>query len=214
MAETRAKTTVNASAMLYSMEEQYTNKPYAHDRLLAKTVLRLFPRWVVPNEVTMARFILTPLVVWLIWIGEYSWGVPLFVLVAFTDTIDGSMARTRNQITKWGIVFDPIADKFLVGSILVVLVIRKLSLYLGLTIIALELIVALAGLYSHRQNHVFMANNLGKAKMCLQVAGLTILLIGAWTGIPVLHSLATIVLATSVVFALANIVAFGVRRAI
>lgn len=162
----------------------------------------------------MTRFVLTPLVVWLVWIGEYSWGVPLFLLVAFTDTIDGSMARTRNQITKWGIVFDPIADKFLVGSILVVLVIRKLSLYLGLTIIGLELVVALAGLYSHRQNRVFMANNLGKAKMCLQVTGLTILLISAWTGIPALHSLATIILATAVVFSLANIVAFGIRRAI
>jgi CDP-diacylglycerol--glycerol-3-phosphate 3-phosphatidyltransferase len=196
------------------MEEKYTSKPYAHDRLMVATVLRLFPRSVVPNEVTMARFILTPLVVWLIWIGNYAWGVPLFILTAFTDTIDGSMARTRDQITKWGIVFDPIADKFLVGSVLVVLIIQKLSLYLGIVIIGMELVVALAGLYSNRQNRVFMANNLGKAKMCLQVAGLTVLLIGVWTGIPVLHSLATIILATSVVFALANIVAFGLRRAI
>lgn len=162
----------------------------------------------------MARFILTPLVVWLIWIGNYSWGVPLFVLTAFTDTIDGSMARTRNQITKWGIVFDPIADKFLVGSVLVVLIMQNLSFYLGIVIITIESIVALAGLYSHRKDRVFMANNLGKAKMCLQIAGLFVLLIGAWTGVAILHSFATIILVTSVVFALANIIAFGFRRAI
>jgi len=181
---------------------------------MAKTVLRLFPRYILPNQVTMARFVMTPFVVWFIWIGRYDWGVPAFLLTAFTDTIDGSLARTRNQITKWGIVFDPIADKLLVGSVLVVLIIQKLSLYLGITIIILEGIVALAGLYSHRSGHVFMANNLGKAKMCLQIVGLFLLLIGIWAGFPVLHSLATIVLATSVAFAVANIVAFGIRRAI
>jgi CDP-diacylglycerol--glycerol-3-phosphate 3-phosphatidyltransferase len=196
------------------MEEQYTNKPYFHDRLLARTVLRLFPRAVAPNQVTMARFILTPLVVWLIWIGNYAWGVPIFILTAFTDTIDGSMARTRNQITKWGIVFDPIADKFLVGSVLVVLVMQDISLYLGIIIIIMETTAALAGLYSHRKDRVFMANNLGKAKMCLQIAGLTVLLIGVWTGLVILHSLATIILVTSIAFALANIIAFGFRRAI
>jgi cardiolipin synthase (CMP-forming) len=196
------------------MEEQYINKPYFHDQLLARTILRLFPQRVLPNHITMARLVLTPLVVWLIWIGNYAWGVPVFLLTAFTDTIDGSMARTRNKITKWGIVFDPIADKFLIGSVLVVLIMQNLSFYLGIIIIIVESIVGLAGLYSNRKDRVYMANNLGKAKMCLQVAGLFVLLIGAWTGLGILHSFATIILATSVVFALANIIAFGLRRAI
>src|SRR5512141_1406324 len=99
IAETDAATTAAASAMLYNMEEQYINKPYFHDQLLARTVLRLFPQRVLPNHITMARLVLTPLVVWLIWIGNYAWGVPVFLLTAFTDTIDGSMARTRDQIT-------------------------------------------------------------------------------------------------------------------
>jgi hypothetical protein len=59
-----------------------------------------------------------------------------------------------------------------------------------------------------------MANNLGKAKMCLQVAGILVMLVGAWTGMVLLHSFATIILATSVVFALANIIAFGFRHAV
>lgn len=162
----------------------------------------------------MARLILTPLVVWLIYIGNYSWGVPAFVLTAFTDTIDGSMARTRNQISKWGIVFDPIADKLLIGSVLIVLIIQKSSYYLGIAIIIIEGLMALAGLLSHRRDTVYMANNLGKAKMCLQVAGVTILVVGSWLGIPILHSLATITLAGALVFSIINIIAFGVRRAI
>ena len=202
------------SAMLYIMEDQFTSKPYFHDWLLARTVLRLFPRSVAPNQITMARFVLTPLVVWLVWIGNYAWGVPLFLLTAFTDTIDGSMARTRNQITKWGIVFDPIADKLLIGSVLIVLILQNLSLYLGIIIIFMESIAALAGLYSNRRERVYMANNLGKAKMCLQVAGILVMLVGTWTCMVLLHSFATIILATSVVFALANIIAFGFRHAV
>jgi phosphatidylglycerophosphate synthase len=101
-----------------------------------------------------------------------------------------------------------------VGSVLVVLVMQNLSFYLGIIIIVIESIIALAGLYSHRKDRVFMANNLGKAKMCLQIAGILVLLVGVWTGLALLHSLATIILATSVVFALANIIAFGFRRAV
>jgi len=196
------------------MEGQYANKPYWHDRVMEKTVLRLLPARALPNHITMVRFILTPLVVWLIYIGQYGWGIPLFILTAFTDTIDGSLARTRNQITKWGIVFDPIADKLLVGSVLLVLVIQKLSFYLGISILIVEAIVGLAGLYSHRKDTVFMANNLGKAKMCMQVAGLTVLIAAAWTGSILLHSFATIILSVALVFAVMNIVAFGLRRAI
>lgn len=162
----------------------------------------------------MARFILTPLVIWLLWIGNYAWGIPIFLLTAFTDTIDGSMARTRNQITKWGIVFDPIADKFFIGSVLVVLIMQHLSFYLGIVIVAMESVAALVGLYSNRHEHVFMANNFGKAKMCLQVAGLFILLLSAWTNLLILHSLATAILITSIAFAFANIIAFGFRKAV
>jgi len=182
--------------------------------VLERSVLRLFPRLVQPNHLTMFRLLMTPVVVWLIYIGNYAWGVPVFLAVAFTDAMDGSMARTRDQITKWGIVFDPIADKLLVGAVLVVLVLQKLSFYLGITIIGVELVVALAGLYSHRKGEVYMANYLGKMKMCLQVFGLLFVLLSAWTGNTVLHSLATITLALSLAFAVANVVAFGLRKAI
>ena len=104
-----------------------STKIYWHDRLLWKYFIKHIPVQIRPNHITAARFILTPLVVWLVWRGDYAWGVPLFAVTSFTDTIDGTMARMRGQITKWGIVFDPIADKLLVSSVLLVLIVRHLS---------------------------------------------------------------------------------------
>lgn len=197
------------------MDIQYKNPHvFWHDRLLAKTVLPLIPRRVRPNHVTTVRLLFTPVVVWLLYKENYAWGVPAFVLVAFTDAIDGAMARTRDQITKWGIVFDPIADKLLVGGVLIVIVLMRLSFYLGIAIILVESIVALAGLYSHRINRVYMANYLGKWKMVLQVTGLFFLLLSGWLGGAVLHQTATVILAVSLLLAIANIVTFGLRRAI
>ena len=112
-------------------------KIYWHDRFLWKYLVRFIPKFIRPNDITAARFVLTPVVVWLIWRGNYAVGVPLFALTSFTDTIDGTMARMRNQITRWGIVFDPIADKVLISSILIVLIIRHLSFYLGIAIICI-----------------------------------------------------------------------------
>jgi CDP-diacylglycerol--glycerol-3-phosphate 3-phosphatidyltransferase len=191
-----------------------STKIYWHDRLLWKYFIKHIPVQIRPNHITAARFILTPLVVWLVWRGDYAWGVPLFAVTSFTDTIDGTMARMRGQITKWGIVFDPIADKLLVSSVLLVLIVRHLSFYLGIAIIAIEIIVALAGLYSYGKDTVFMANNLGKTKMCLQVFGLGLLLLGVWLNYDPLHWAAIAVLFASLVFAIANIMALGVRKAI
>ncbi len=191
-----------------------TPKIYFHDRFLWKYFVRFIPKYIRPNHITAVRFVLTPLVVWLIWNGNYSLGVPLFAITSFTDTIDGTMARMRGEITKWGIVFDPIADKILVSAVLLVLVIRQLSFYLGIAIIFIELIVALAGLYSYRRDAVFMANYIGKTKMCLQVVGLGLLLLGAWINYQPLHFVAIGVLFISLIFAIVNIMALGVRKAI
>jgi phosphatidylglycerophosphate synthase len=59
-----------------------------------------------------------------------------------------------------------------------------------------------------------MANNLGKTKMCLQVFGLGLLLLGVWLNYDPLHWAAIAVLFASLVFAIANIMALGVRKAI
>ena len=71
---------------------------HPHDHFMERAILRLFPPTVTPNQVTMFRFLATPVV---FFITVFEWYVPgtiLFLLVAFTDAIDGSLARTRHQI--------------------------------------------------------------------------------------------------------------------
>ena len=70
--------------------------------MLAWTILRAFPRRVTPNQVTMFRFIATPIVLYLLVVGYYGWGLAAFLIAACSDAIDGALARTRNQVTDWG----------------------------------------------------------------------------------------------------------------
>ena len=60
-------------------------------------MLPLIPKWITPNQVTIFRFLATPFVVWVLAIEAYAWSIPLFVFVAFTDVIDGSLARAASS---------------------------------------------------------------------------------------------------------------------
>lgn len=81
--------------------------------------------WTPANVVTMARIVLVPLVVAAL-LADHAGGwrlvaVGLFVLAAATDRLDGWLARSRDQVTDWGKLVDPIADKALMGATLVTL---------------------------------------------------------------------------------------------
>src|SRR6185369_2656977 len=99
-------------------------KIHPHDHLLDRTLLRFIPESVRPNHVTILRILLTPVVFWVLWKQWYGLGTALFLLTGFTDMIDGSMARTRGQVTPWGKIWDPVADKILIGSVIVLLLFR------------------------------------------------------------------------------------------
>src|SRR3989304_2017811 len=85
------------------------------DKILATTFLRLFPRKVMPNQITVFRFFTIPFIALLFLLEEYSIGMVLFAVSAFTDALDGAMARTRREVTEWGSTYDPLADKLLIG---------------------------------------------------------------------------------------------------
>lgn len=147
------------------------------DRLLAKTVLRLIPHSVKPNHITATRLILTPAVVLLLWLDHYWIGLILFLLTAFTDAIDGALARTRNQITDWGKMFDPFADKLLICSTVFIIILKYVDIWAGWVIIFLEILIIIAALIQKKMGRVVQANLWGKIKMNLQVLGVVLLLI-------------------------------------
>lgn len=98
----------------------------------------------------------------------------LFGIAAISDALDGHLARSREAITKFGTIMDPLADKLLIGAALVTLVaLDRVALWIALVIIVRE--AAVTGLRLARERHgvVIPASALGKAKMWTQVAGLT-----------------------------------------
>ncbi|OOP64484.1 CDP-diacylglycerol--glycerol-3-phosphate 3-phosphatidyltransferase [Arthrobacter sp. SRS-W-1-2016] len=83
--------------------------------------------WNLPNILTMLRIVLVPFFVWFLLEdnsqdGVWRWAaVVAFAVAIYTDKLDGDIARSRNLVTNFGKIADPIADKLLIGSALVLL---------------------------------------------------------------------------------------------
>ena len=166
-------------------ESLKAEKVFPHDELMARTVLKAFPRTVTPNEVTLFRIIATPFVFLLILYDYLDIGIVAFILVAFTDAIDGSMARTRHQITRFGMLFDPLADKFLIGSMVLLLVFKNFNFWLGFGILGVEIILIMTALVAKvKFKTVRAANRWGKLKMILQVAAVFLTLLALLLDFP------------------------------
>ncbi len=183
---------------------------FPHDRLMAKTVLRLVPRWVYPNYVTVLRILLTPFVLYFLWMEQWDVVLPLFITTAFTDAVDGSLARTRKQITIWGTAADPIADKILIGSVTVLFVAREVNAIFAALIILIEVLIALSALYRRSRGKISSANEFGKIKMILQVVGVSLLLLARLFHFELAVPFAVGTLAIAIVFALVSLVTYSI----
>ena len=151
---------------------------YPQDWVLKYTILPLIPSWMQPNHITLFRFFATPFVILLVVMENYVWGIPVFLFVAFTDAIDGSLARVRNQITDWGKLYDPLADKLLIGSLVFIIVMKYLNFYLAIVLIVIEAFFIIGAWWRHKKGKVVQADIWGKIKMNLQVLGILFLLFG------------------------------------
>ncbi len=195
---------------MLNSEFQKAEKIYPFDRLLAATVLKLIPRRIHPNHITVLRFILTPIVVILMFKESYHFGLWAFLITAFTDAIDGAMARTRDQITEWGKVYDPVADKILIGAMVFIIVLRYLDPWTALIIIFLETIIITVGWVRLKTGTRIQANVWGKVKMILQVAGVIILLLAIVFDWATLFPLASGTLYLAIAFAIVSLLTYGI----
>ena len=191
-----------------STEYIHAHHIYPSDRIIAALVLPFLPSTVTPNHITMVRFIATPFVLLLLSLQYYAWGVPLFLLVALTDAVDGALASTRHHITDWGRMFDPLADKLLIIPTVLVLSINFLDNYLAFIVVGVELLIIVAALAWRKEGRIVQANWWGKIKMLLEVTGVMALLFTAWLGWP-LVPFASYLFITSIFFAVMSLIRFG-----
>lgn len=106
--------------------------------------------YTLPNLLTASRLLLAPLVVWQLAEGEMVAAFWLFAAAALTDLLDGNLARLLDQKSVFGAWLDPIADKVMLLSTLVMLVwIGLLPLALGILVAARDVVV-LAGAAAYR----------------------------------------------------------------
>jgi CDP-diacylglycerol--glycerol-3-phosphate 3-phosphatidyltransferase len=129
----------------------------------------------VPNLLTLARILLVPVLV--VALLEKTGGGDLLAAIVFaaaslTDAIDGYLARSRNWVTTFGKLMDPVADKLLIVAALVVLVsLDRLEAWVAMVIIAREFAVTVLRLaVGAQQGVVIPASPWGKVKTAVQVA--------------------------------------------
>ncbi|MEK7615271.1 MAG: CDP-alcohol phosphatidyltransferase family protein [Patescibacteria group bacterium] len=184
-------------------------KLFPHDYVMKYTFIPLIPRFVTPNMITIFRLLGTPIMIWFLLIENYTVAIPLFIFLALTDAIDGSLARLRHQITDWGTFYDPLADKILIGSVVLIVVAKHVNIVLALVILFMELVLILGGYIRKRKGKVTSANIFGKTKMFLQVLGVIFLLIAIWAGYDLFIPISAGTLALAVVFAVISLFTYG-----
>lgn len=131
------------------------------------------------TAITLSRIFLIPVFMSLLLArtGE-MWAVAVFVLAAITDGLDGYVARARKEITKFGQLIDPIADKLLVCAALLALVeLRQISSWVAMIILGREFAVSGLRMMVATEGVVIAASLLGKLKTFSQIVAIIALLV-------------------------------------
>ena len=147
----------------------------------------------VPNKITLSRILLIPIFIIILSI-PFDWGawsigketLPLthfiaaliFIIAAVTDWLDGHYARKYELITNLGKFLDPLADKLLVSSALILLIEMGIApAWVVIIILARELAVTGLRLVAAGAGIVLAAGNMGKLKTATQMIAITLLLL-------------------------------------
>jgi len=194
--------------MLPKLDPKMKYAPYDY---VIRYLLPIIPKKLTPNQVTFTRLVCTPFLILALVLHEYQIALPMFIVLAFTDMLDGAMARLRNKITDWGKIWDPIADKVLIGSVLVILLL-DVNLSLTIFVLAFEVAFISGGTFmklKHKDVDI-QANGWGKIKMGLQSFGVGFLILGSFVGVFEFLFVAQVFLYISLFFAAMSLYKNGI----
>jgi CDP-diacylglycerol---glycerol-3-phosphate 3-phosphatidyltransferase len=169
----------------------------------------------LPNALTLLRILAVPVVVVALLVEMPNGDViaaAVFAAAAITDGLDGYIARSRNSVTTFGKLMDPLADKLLIIGALVSLVsLGRLEAWVAMVIIAREVAVTILRTIAAERGLVIAASWLGKAKTATQIAAVIALIATnpspAWVDVLVYAAVAVTIVSGADYF-------FGLRRRI
>jgi len=139
----------------------------------------------IPNYLTIGRIIIVPIFVFTYYLpGFYGDVIPftLFVLASFTDFLDGLLARMYKEESKLGELLDPIADKIIVATALILLVmdgtIKNYEVIAAIIILTREILISGLREFLAKGKINLPVSGLAKTKTFLQMTAISVLLTG------------------------------------
>ena len=139
----------------------------------------------IPNILTIGRIIIVPFFVLAFYLPGFYGDLTacvLFVIASFTDFLDGMLARMMGEESKLGELLDPIADKIIVATALILLVmsgtIRHYEVIAAIIILTREILISGLREFLARGQVQLPVTNLAKLKTVLQMIAITLLLTG------------------------------------
>lgn len=138
----------------------------------------------LPNRLSLLRVVLIPVCLGLMYAGTPlcdALALIVFLLASITDFLDGHIARSQNLVTDFGKFVDPVADKLLVLSVMILLATQgKLAAWMVIIVLARELSVDGLRLVAMLKGKVIAAGHLGKIKTVSQMVVITLALANNW----------------------------------
>ncbi len=138
-------------------------------------------KWTISNQLTVGRVLLIPLFIVAFYLPgtiAYYLSALVFTIAALTDWLDGYLARSRNEETAFGRFLDPVADKLLVASALVLLVAdERAPAILAIIIIGREIAIGALREWLAERASIVKVSLLGKWKTMIQMLAIGSLLI-------------------------------------
>src|SRR3989344_1157878 len=134
----------------------------------------------IPNKITIIRVSLIPLFAVILLVDipyKNILSAFIFAMLSVSDFLDGYFARKKKQVTEFGKLIDPIADKLLVSTALIFLVGKGVELWMAAAIISREVILTGIRIYLLPSKLVVPASNFGKLKTVVQSLAIVFVLL-------------------------------------
>lgn len=134
----------------------------------------------VPNIITLCRFLLIPVFIYLRFFTEHAYAaLAVFAVAACTDWVDGQVARRTGQVSRLGKVFDPLVDRFLLATgVISVCVEGSLPLWIVILLVARDILLLIEGrIQIYLMDHLVPVSYVGKFATTFLLFGFCFLLL-------------------------------------